>query len=49
MSPARATARRRCGQRGADSEVGAQGAADEMELMRVLREALPEDTIVFPT
>ncbi len=31
---------------GRASEVGAQGAADEVELMRVLHDALPEDAIV---
>ena len=32
---------------GRDSEVGAQGAPDEVELMHVLHEALPEDAIVI--
>ena len=34
---------------GRDSEVGAQGAHDEVELMHVLHDALPEDAIVSPT
>ena len=32
---------------GRDSEVGAQGAPDEVELMHVLHDALPEDAIVI--
>ena len=32
---------------GRDSEVGSQGAPDEVELMHVLHEALPEDAVVI--